>query len=1045
MKKQNTKQIRSGSSLIRLLEKWQLAIPLMVLVMLCAPYTQVYGQNASADNKISVSGTVTDEKGELLIGVSVIEAGTANGVVTDMDGRYTITLSSKGEITISYIGFASQKVSVAGRKVIDIKLKEDSKVLDDVVVIGYGTTTRREFTGSVTSLKLEDSPLALATNTNALESLKGNITGLDIGATNTAGGEPNIQIRGKHSISGDNKPLIVVDGVIYMGDINDISPNDIASFDVLKDATSAAAYGSRSANGVVIITTKKGRQGKPVINFNATGSTQSWHLQPKLMKGSQWLDMVRDKNKYSDYSFLSNQQKENYEAGREVDWLDESTRTGWMQDYQVSVSGAGEKMNYYMSSSYTDNKGIVVGDDFSRVTVLGKLNADITDWLQVGMDASYTYSDYSGVGANLNGATLLTPYDMKYRGKDQSGLEKYPTGQNEFINPLWGVDSDNLDDSDIRNKYRLNAYVFVKLPWMKQLTYRLNYSTNNDQKKTGQFYHESYYAPLGPYDDADRYSVATQYNYLASANGYNREERTTSWVIDNILNYKNTFDKHSVDLTAVATRDSWFYRDEKMTGTNFLSNGNTTLGITGLHYATTQKINFNNIRRRNIGYLLRGSYSFDNAYYLTASYRRDGASVFGTNSKWGNFYAIGGAWRMSSESFMKDLKFVDDLKVKLSWGRNCNQGVSPYGTLSKVNAGPSGGIVYPFGNTGTPSYGIVQTSLGNNALGWESTDAWNTGFEGIFLNNRLFVNLDVYFSNTSDQIFTRTIPVMSGFTTMISSMGEVTNIGLEVSVRSVNYQSKDWSWSSNLTFWLNRNKLKHLYGEDLDGDGKEDDDVGNNLFIGHSVNSIYGYKQNGIVQQDDTEYMKANGVEAGTPKYVDMDGDGIITIKDRCIVGNRDPRFKLNLSNTVSWKNFELYFMFTGTFGGNGYFQESNKPAMMAGGGGGGFASNNMYVPYWTPENQSNKYPAAWYLGDDYFLGLQSRAYVRLQDLTLSYTFKQEALKNIGIKSLRTFFTAKNLATITGWKGGDPELGNTILSGTWPVATTLSLGANISF
>lgn len=1045
MKKQNFRQAESDSLTIRLLKNRRMTLPLVLLVIFCLSYGHIYGQGTTANSKISVSGAITDEKGEPLIAVSVTEAGTTNAVVTDMDGNYNIKVAPKSEIMISYIGFVPQKIQVSGKTKIDIQLKEDSKMLDDVIVIGYGTTTRREFTGSVTSLKLEDSPLALASNTNALESLKGSITGLDIGATNTAGGEPSIQIRGQHSISGDNKPLIVVDGVIYMGDINDINPNDIASFDVLKDATSAAAYGSRSANGVIIITTKKGRQGKPLINFNATASMQNWHLKPKLMKGQQWLDMVRDKNKYSDYSFLSNQQKENYEAGKQVDWLDESTRTGWMQDYQVSVSGAGEKMNYYMSTSYTDNQGIVQGDEFSRLTILGKINTDITNWLQVGADASYTYSDYSGVGANLNGATLLTPYDMKYRGKEQKYLEKYPTGQNEFINPLWGVDSDNLDDKDKRNKYRLNAYLFVKLPWMKELTYRLNYSTNLDEKKTGQFYHESYYAPLGPYDDDNRYSVATQQNYLASANGFNRNERTTSWVVDNILNYKNTFGKHSVDITGVATRDSWFYRDEKMTGTNFLSNGNTTLGISGLHYATTQKIIFNNIKRRNIGYLARGSYSFDNTYYLTASYRRDGASVFGTNNKWGDFYAFGGAWRISSEKFMKNLHFIDDLKLKLSWGRNGNQGVGPYGTLSQVKSGSSGGIVYPFDNSGLPSFGIIQSTLGNNSLGWESTDAWNTGLEGIFLNNRLFVNLDVYFSNTSDQIFTRTIPVMSGFTTMISSMGEVTNKGFELSLRSVNVQNKDWSWSSNLTFWLNRNKLKHLYGEDLNGDGKEDDDIGNSLFIGHSINSIYGYKQNGIVQKDDVEYMKANGVEAGTPKYVDMDGDGVITIKDRSIVGNRDPRFKLNLGNTITWKNLELYFMFTGTFGGKGYFQQSNKPAFMAGGGGGGFASNNMDVPYWTEDNTSNKYPAAWYLGDDYFLGLQSRAYVRLQDLTLSYTFNQSSLKDMGIKNLRVFFTGKNLATITGWKGGDPELGNTILGGTWPVATTLSLGANISF
>lgn len=339
---------------------------------------------------------------------------------------------------VSYIGYEDREVAVNNQKNLEIRLAENVELIDEVVVIGYGTTTKKDFTGSVSSLKLENSPIALSLNMNALESLKGSVSGLDIGAINSADGQPSMQVRGQNSISGSNDPLIVVDGVIFMGSINDINPNDIASFDILKDATSAAAYGSRSANRVIIISTKKGRTGKPVINMNVTGSMQNWHRRPELLKGEQWLNMVRDKNRYEDYSFLFAQQKLNYEAGQEIDWLDESTRTGWIQDYQVSVSGAGEKMNYYLSTSYTDNQGIVKGDDFSRMTVLGKVNTDITDWLQIGVDAAYTHSDYSGVGANLTNTQILTPYDMMYRGASSSLLEKYPNGQSEAMNPLWG-------------------------------------------------------------------------------------------------------------------------------------------------------------------------------------------------------------------------------------------------------------------------------------------------------------------------------------------------------------------------------------------------------------------------------------------------------------------------------------------------------------------------------------------------------------------------------------------------------------------------------
>jgi TonB-linked SusC/RagA family outer membrane protein len=1000
---------------------------------------------AATPGKEKVTGKVIDINGDPVTGATIKETGTSNGTVTDMDGRFSLEVNANAILEISYIGYETQKVQAQSGKALAVTMKEDTRILDEVVVIGYGTTTRREFTGSVTSLKLENSPVALASNTNALEFLKGNISGLDIGATNTAGGQPSVLIRGQTSISGENTPLIIVDGVIFMGIMNDINPNDVASVDVLKDATSAAAYGSRSANGVVIITTKRGKQGKPVIHLNVTGSLQNWHRQPKLMKGEQYLNMICDKSGFKDYGFLTPQERMNYEAGRETDWLNEATRTGWIQDHQIAISGAGEKMNYYLSTSRTDNQGIVIGDNFSRRTLFGKINTGITDWLQTGVDVAYAYSDYSGVGADINKAILLAPYDMVYRDADRTLLEKYPTGHNEFENPLWGVDSDNSDDKDLKKHFRMNAYLVVKLPWVEGLSYRLNYSGYVDAVQNGRFYHESYYVPVGPYDDDSRYSESTQQTYLGTANGYFQNETTNNWIVDNILNYKNTFQKHAVDLTAVATRDRWVNRKDRMEGRDFLSNGNTLLGMDGLHYATTQKNNTNIIERKNAGYFARASYSYDNACYLTGSYRRDGASVFGADNKWGNFFAFGGAWKISRAKFMEKVNFLNDMKIKLSWGRNGNQGLPPYGTLSQVAVGSAGGLVYPFGNTGLPSFGIKQTTLGNSKLAWETTDSWNTGFESTWLNNRLFIDLDIYFTRTYDQIFNRTIPVMSGFNVMSSSMGEVANRGVELSVHSVNIQKKDWRWDSNLVFWLNRNKLIHLYGEDMNNDGKEDDDLENSLFIGHSIHAIYGYKQDGIVQKDDVGYMEANNVQPGTPKYVDMDGDEIITVNDRTIVGNRDPRFKMSLSNTISWKNLEWYVMLTGTFGGKGYYQEVNNPAFLAGGGGGGQYSNNMYIPYWKEDRPSNKYPIATFQGDDRFLGVQSRAFVRLQDVTLSYSFDMPCIRKIGIQTLRVFFTGRNLATITGWKGGDPEMGNVLLSGVYPVATTFSLGTNVSF
>ena len=443
-----------------------------------------YVSSSTQQNTRKITGIVKDQSGEPVIGANIVEKGTTNGTITDIDGQYSLEVGSNSILVVSYIGYITQEIPVGKNNTLDVLLREDTETLDEVIVIGYGTTKRKDFTGSVSSVKLENSPIALSPNLNALESLKGNVSGLDIGATNSAGGEPSMQMRGQKSISGSNDPLIVVDGVIFMGSINDINPNDIASYDVLKDATSAAAYGSRSANGVIIITTKRGKTGKPVVTFNATGSMQTWQNKPELMKGEQWLESVMARNNSSDLSWLKPQELANMEAGREINWLDASTRTGWVQDYQVAVSGAGEKMNYYLSAAYSDNQGVVIGDDYNRITALAKINTDITSWLQIGVDAAFTKSDYSGVGANIGEATQTSPYGVMYRNESEKLLEKYPYTQSS-VNALWNTDKSVRDNKDIRNNFRANAYAVVKLPWVEGLSYRFNYAGNLSKNQSG--------------------------------------------------------------------------------------------------------------------------------------------------------------------------------------------------------------------------------------------------------------------------------------------------------------------------------------------------------------------------------------------------------------------------------------------------------------------------------------------------------------------------------------------------------------------------------
>jgi len=440
-----------------------------------------------------VSGRVYDADGEPLPGVTVAVKGSNLGTLTDVEGRFTLSNIPDGSVLVfSFVGLKTQAVPVTGSATVEIQMEEEAIGLAEVVVIGYGTALRRDFTGTVGSLNVEASPVAQLPKFNALESLKGNISGLDIGATNTAGGQPSMLIRGQNSISGSNDPLIVLDGVIFLGSLGDINPNDIASFDVLKDAVSAAAYGSRSANGVIAITTKKGLIGKPIISFKASSGIQTWQNKPVMMKGEEWINVVNARNQYTPGSteWMKPGELANLAAGNETVWLDEVTRTGVVQDYQLAVSGANPNVNYYLSAAYDNNRGIVEGDDFNRLSFLAKLKTNVTKWLEIGMDAGFSRRDYSGFSANIGTAQVMSPYGVMYRD-DMGNLEKYPYTQSG-VNPLWAVANDVADNSDIRNNFRMNAYTVVDIPWVEGLSYRLNLQTNLDKNQSGNFYYDDY-------------------------------------------------------------------------------------------------------------------------------------------------------------------------------------------------------------------------------------------------------------------------------------------------------------------------------------------------------------------------------------------------------------------------------------------------------------------------------------------------------------------------------------------------------------------------
>lgn len=889
MKENSFKRNRKALTALLLCTGFIAAQPLAVMAE-----DSVTSVHAVQQQKQTVTGIIKDATGEAIIGASVLEKGTSNGTITDLDGKFTLSVTPNATLVISYIGYQTQELPVVAGKVMDIQMKEDAEMLDEVVVVGYGTTKRKNFTGSVSTVKASETPLALMPTSNAMDILRGTATGITVSQQQGAGQAPSLQVRGQKSVNGGSTPLIVMDGVIYMGSFRDIDPTTIESMSILKDATSLAAYGSQAANGVIMITTKKGKLGKPVINVNTSWAFSTAAAKPDLLSPEDYVkkvNLLSGLAEDADPTWMREYEYENYKNGNTIDWFDYSTRTGIMQNYSASVSGATEKMNYYLSGTYTDQEGVVKGDDYDRTVLTARIQTDITNWLQVGGQVNYAYNDYSGPSVyDLYQAIRLSPYGRAERA-DGGGVEKFPVNEGIYrINPLWNVESGTIDDHDTYSTVSMKGHALVKCPWIEGLTYRLNGSYSIENIERDYFTHEGYYVKEGTGDD--RYSESAVSDYLASANGYSARTKNTSWVLDNIINWQRQFGKHYVDLTYVYTRDSYEYSYRRFDGSDFAALGNTNLSYDGLNLATTQKINgLSYTRHTNVGYLGRANYNYNDTYHLSVSVRRDGSSVFGANNKWGTFPAVGVAWTASNEEFMKNIKAISYLKLKASWGKNGNQSLSPYETLSKITLGQSGGYSYSFGNTSLVSWGQRITSMGNTDLGWEETESFNYGFDLGVLDNRIRLEFDGYFSKTTNQIFNRNIPVMiNGLTSMKATMGRVDNWGIEVNLNTTNIQTKDFNWGSTLTFYMNRNKLKELYG-----DGQ--DDITNSLFLGKSLGAIYGYKNIGIVQEDDTEYIAANGAEPGDVKFANLDGseDGKITADDRTILGYKKENFRHEL------------------------------------------------------------------------------------------------------------------------------------------------------
>lgn len=1010
---------------------------------------------------ITITGKVVDEKGETIIGAS-IKSSAGGGAVTDGNGNFSLSTEPNATLTVSYLGYVSQEIKINGRTKINVTLVPSPNQLNDVVVVGYGTQKRKDVTGAITTIKFEDGPKTSVPFINALEAIQGT-PGINVGPSTSAGAEPSIVVRGQNSINGSGRPLIVLDGAIFNGNINEINMNDVASYDILKDASAASIYGSRSQNGVVLITTKRGKSDKPMINFGTYYGVQNWTRVPKMKNPESFLQWRKDNmsirgQDISDITkVLSPLELKAYNEGHTMDWLNEVTQYAPIQNYEISVSGKTDKLNYYFSGGFLDQKGVLYNDKFTKPNLMLKLENNITDWLTLGVTGFYSTRDYSGFSPNLYMATYMSPYSYKYvEGMDI--LQRYPSGNTSLFSPYWGNPTNSQlpgyydDDLEKSGSLRGTGFLNVKVPFIKGLNFRFEGTGNKGNSRKAYFHHE-----FGEVNTLLPANIANPLQFLARANGYQTTSESDSWLINNLLTYTRSFGDHNVDFLFGYTRDFYRIKTLRFNASDFSKAGTTALGYEALHLGSVFTGTTGLEEYANIGYITRLNYNYKQKYYATLNFRRDGYSAFGEGNKWGNFPGGSIAWAMSEENFMKGKSFVNYLKVRASLGRTGNQGIDPYSTLAYAEAGNTvfGSVTTPFSNPST---------LGNSQFTWEKTTALNLGVDFQLFNSRLSGNIDLYKSNTTDQLLTQFLPIFTGYNSIRANLGEVQNKGIEITLNTVNIKSdKGFNWESGVSFWLNRNKIVHLTGLDVNKDGIEDDDVSNSLFIGKSLGAIYDYTVDGVVQSTDTDYMNKYRTPSGGVLFVpgdlkirDINNDGVIDQKDRSVIGYAKENFNFNISNTFSYKNFQLFFSINSIIGGgkNNFFMGTNLRGLNPGATL-PTAANWLDLPYWMPDNENNKYPRPNYSNTYNYGFYQSRTFVRLQNASLSYNFPKPILDKLKVSNLKAYVSATNLFTLTGWTGLDPANGaqiggnggssNASVNTSNPLMRTVSFGLNLGF
>lgn len=954
----------------------------------------------------SASGVVKDQKGDPLSGVSVILKSGKSGTTTATDGTFTISVSAATDILIfSFAGYKTSEFKAPPSGNLQVTMEIDNRSLDEVIIVGYGSQKKSDITGAVASLSKDK--LEMVPNTNIAQAMQGAIPGVVV-QTISAGAGPGqtIMIRGRNSIKANNDPLIVLDGVPYTGDISDINPSDVESIEILKDASSAAIYGSRGANGVVLVNSKTGKNGKTVLSYDGKYGTQKYANLPDLMTGKEFYDFKFQREP----NYLTQTEKDIYESGNYTDWMDLSTRIGSSHQHNLSASGNVKDVKFYISGSYLDVKGVEVNDNFKRSTIRLNVDAKISKWLTLGTRTNLTYADQSGASPS-SAVFRMNPLSKPY---DEDGkLTIYPWPEDiYFPNPLQEI---LFDNKDLSYQVNTNNYLLVNVPFVPGLSYRLN---------TGVGLGVRDYANYSPR------TTATGFEVQGLANTSRIISSNT--VIENILSYSKEIKKHTVFATAV-----YSFEENKSSGNKLTARGfpHDFLSWYAGAQASVSTPSYTSNRTVLLSQMLRLNYSYDSRYLLTLTGRRDGFSGFGEENKWGFFPSVAVGWNIKNESFFSS-KIVDELKLRASFGLNGNQAVGPYETISRLTS-------YDIISNGASLPGYKPSKLGLDNLGWESSRTINFGIDFSLLRNKISGDINVYKTNTTDLLLDRAISPVQGITSITQNIGQTENRGIELSLNTRNINNKKFKWNTSGNMALMENKIVSLYGL-KDENGKELDDVLNTWFIGKPIRVNYGYKMIGVWQSKEADEAAFWGSKPGYVKIQDVQGDKILNANDKQIVGHLDPNFLWGLTNIFTYGNLSFSFFIHGVHGvtkANPLMEDDVYPAVRR---------NTIVKNWWTPNNPTNdfymndkdaaKMAGIDFEGDDQYY--ENASFIRLKDVTLSYSFPKNFIGKAGFDRVRLYLAGRNLYTITKWRGLDPELDE---QRAIPLQKELVIGLNLSF